>query len=123
VADSSLRSRQRRAVVLFDDSFDLAPGKEWHSNPFGLTKGDDLSVTATSPQRFYAGFFDKAQYARIRSAGPGAFPFSFGKDEVMHDVTYRIPATTDYIIVFRRGVFSHSAPIQAKVVRTLALGD
>jgi hypothetical protein len=117
------RTVQREAVVLFDESFNLDSGREWHSNPFRLTKGDDLSITATSPRRFYVGLFEKAQYDRMRGAGPGAFPFPFGKDEVMFDTTHRITATTDFVLVFRRGVFSEGGPVQVKVVRTLPLGD
>jgi hypothetical protein len=113
----------RQALVLFDQPLYLSPGQEWHSNPFALSAGDDLTITCRSDQRFYAGLFDKTTHDRlIAGPRPGApqraFPFRFGTDQVSFDRTRKVTVGTDYIVVVRRGVYSQAGPVQVRITRT-----
>jgi hypothetical protein len=112
----------RRAFVLFDGAVDLRPGQEWHSDPIPLMEGDELTLRCRSASRLYAGLFDRATHDRVITAPNGqrrAFPFRFGSDQVFIERSYPISASTDYIAVVRRGVYSREGPAQIRIVRTM----
>lgn len=114
---------QRSLNLLYDGPVYLNRGQEWHSNPFMLSAGDDLTLTCRSDFRFYAGVFDKTTHDRLVSpqAGRGRrpFPFRFGTDQVSFDYTRRITVSTEYVVVVRRGIYTPGGPIQIRITRTL----
>jgi hypothetical protein len=106
--------------VVQDFSITLSPGKEWHSKPIPLSRGNLVTLTALSNRRMYAGLFSRAEYARRRAAVFGAFSFEPGTDRPSFTSRIRIEEDDDYYLVFRLSTF---APGSAQIdVRWAVVG-
>lgn len=93
---------------------DLKPGEEWHSEPYDLKDGDQVTLSCGGDGRFYAGIFDREEYFAKRGAGGGAFDFEFGEDRRGFTDRFVVPDDDEYYIVLRVGVFT-GRPVRINV--------
>jgi hypothetical protein len=96
---------------LYNTKVPLLPGREWHSEPIKLRAGDELTVSATAPGRFYAGVFDRRRYHADYGRDAGAFGFEFGTDHRAFTTRFVSEVTDTFYIVLRVGVFSDRTTI------------
>jgi hypothetical protein len=104
-------------TVLVDQTIALDSGHEWYSDPFDLKTGDIVTVSATSNENFYAGFFSRETFHRRYGRRGEPFAFDYGSDSAAY--TRRIVAEEDddYYLVLRVGVFSGTAKVRVRIVR------
>jgi hypothetical protein len=109
--------------VLSTEQVSLLPGREWHSDPIVLAKGDRLVLEASGSGRFYAGLFDRRAYHRLSATSGGAFGFEFGTDK--RQVTDEITAdrSDTFYVVIRVGVFSDRTTIKFTIARYRGAGS
>lgn len=103
--------------VLLDREIGLSPGGEWYSEPFSLKAGDVVTVSSTSDENFYAGFFPREAFHRRYGRRGEPFVFEYGTDSAAYTRRLRIPEDDDYYLVVRVGVFSGAGRVKARVVR------
>lgn len=96
---------------------DLTPGTEWHSAAIRLRRGEVVTLTCTSPKRFYAGLFSREEYAKRKGAASGAFDFLPGSDRRAFTTRAEVEQTEDYYIVLRVSVFNFNQQIHVRFVR------
>lgn len=81
-----------------------------------MEKDDNVTITCTGDENFYACFFPREEYISKRGGGgSGIFGFPFGTDEPQFTEKVTIPSDDDYYLVLRVGVFSGSARVSVKV--------
>ena len=96
---------------------DLDAGKEWHSSAIRLRAGDVVTLTCTSRQRFYAGFFSRVEYTKRKGSVGGAFDFLPGSDRRAFTARVQIDSEDDYYIVLRVGIFNYKQSIHVRYIR------
>lgn len=101
----------------FEVTIDIDPGQEWYSDPFTVSVGQKVHVYGSGTVRFYLGIVDGHRFDRLRGPRPGnlqrgPFPFQFGSDRSEWDVWYVSPASGDYVVVARLGVFNSAGRIR-----------
>jgi hypothetical protein len=87
-------------------SVDVDSGEEWHSDPYDLKEGDQVTLSCRGDGKFYAGIFDREDYFDKRGSEAGAFGFEFGEDDRGFTDRFEVPNDDEYYIVFRVGVFT-----------------
>jgi hypothetical protein len=102
--------------VLLDQPIELASGREWYSDPFSLSQGDVVTVSATADENFYAGFFSREEFHRRYGRRGESFDFEYGTDSAAYTTRVVVPEDDDYYFVVRVGVFSGTATINARIV-------
>lgn len=100
-----------RRVTLWDKPIKLGPGREWHTKPITFSPGDEVRVSATADDPFYAGLYDWQKYHMLAGRDAGAFGFEFGTDSRSFARRITVEERDDYYVVLRVSALSFVSPV------------